>query len=504
MVNPEPIIHFTSLTELSSLLSCEPPPLARDDVFRQLFAIFAHVEKMGCESVLVEERYIDRDYIEDFSAFYSRSFSRFDNACKRIHFFRLSMSDAETAFQSIRTLGREKDRRVYEEYCRDFSESSYLGFMVIKPLKGCPVVRTVLRVEDGTVDGDNEEFPGSRFYTVHVAGLELNVRGLAFQQQDVGVSACATTALWSSLHKARDFEDIRLGTPAQITSLASRYSLPFGRPMPSEGLNIDQMCQAVQALGMPAHLFKELDFENARAHLYSSLMSGFPPVLIVRFDQSRHHAITAVGMRLEQDASSHSIKGLVDSSERIKAVFVHDDRLGPYIPAKLASGNSAMKLVLSPDGNAEPCTLTHLLIPLHSKIRLSFVGLRHVALSMFSKVQSFRETYLKKELGDDVRLISVETTISLSRVYCENLVLGPDSLEPERAEWFFANVSLPRYVGIIRLKSDFLGCVELLVDSTCTVRNLNFLAILCRRGATGHTGRVLKFLSDRCGCTVVP
>src|SRR5207249_3635298 len=110
---------------------------------------------------------------------------------------------------------------------QEFS-GDYLGFSVIKPLSGSPVGRTVLACygkEKG--DGTIRLFPGTRDYRVHVLGIELLIRGLAFQQQDLGVSACATTALWCSLQKLRDREELGGAVPAQITQLASRFTLPF-------------------------------------------------------------------------------------------------------------------------------------------------------------------------------------------------------------------------------------------------------------------------------------
>jgi len=121
----------------------------------------------------------------------------------------------------------------------------------------------------------------TREYQVHLLGAELTVRGLAFQQQDVGVSACATIALWSALHRVRETEDIASATPAQITGLASKFRLPYGRSMPSEGLDVEQMCLAVQAIGVSPYLSRVEKFPGARSLLYSATRSGMPAILII-------------------------------------------------------------------------------------------------------------------------------------------------------------------------------------------------------------------------------
>jgi hypothetical protein len=183
------------------------------------------------------------------------------------------------------------------EAAAEFSNSAYLGFTVIKPLAGSPVGRTVLKTyPDQTDDAQQRMFTCVRRYSVHVNGVPLHVEGLPFQQQDVGVSACATTAIWSSIQKARDQEELPAATPAQITTLASRYALPFGRAFPAdEGLSIDQMCQAVQGLGLSPHLYAATDFETTRNYIDTALRSEMSPVLILRDAQEVHHAVAAVG-----------------------------------------------------------------------------------------------------------------------------------------------------------------------------------------------------------------
>ena len=171
--------------------------------------------------------------------------------------------------------GREKVER---ELARQ-----YLGFMVIKPLPGSPIGRTVLRTFDRDVPGgQRREFTAIRRYTVSLAGLSLSVRGLAFQQQDQGVSACATTALWSALQRTAPLEHLSSPTPAQITEAASRYMLLGGRALPSEGLHFDQLCEAVRATGLAPVLLTSISPREDRAHMATYLRSGLPVLLGIR------------------------------------------------------------------------------------------------------------------------------------------------------------------------------------------------------------------------------
>jgi hypothetical protein len=196
-----------------------PPP--RVAAYYQLAFVAAHVDAQRARSIAVESEYIDRDFMEDFSIFYSRNLVDYPNFCTRLHFFSTSVEETERELKAIGG-GTFADKREYLRECRRFSQKSYLGFSVIKPLDGTPVGRTVLRNESERNGDLFCEFASTRLYHAHFAGVDLTVRGLPFQQQDVGVSACATTALWSSLNKARDLEDLGHSTPAHITSLRAR------------------------------------------------------------------------------------------------------------------------------------------------------------------------------------------------------------------------------------------------------------------------------------------
>lgn len=139
--------------------------------------------EINCRSLLVEELYIDRDHMEDHSVFYSTSLHPYENWCKRVHFFDIDDVSLRKRFSDIIDIGIKGDARLFRDECNKLSQSSYLGFSVIKPLSGSPVGRTVLRTYGPKKkDGNIRSFPCTRKYTTHLLGLELSVIGLAFQQ----------------------------------------------------------------------------------------------------------------------------------------------------------------------------------------------------------------------------------------------------------------------------------------------------------------------------------
>ncbi len=144
-------------------------------------------------------------------------------------------------------------------------------------------------------------FPKLRDYAVHLAGIKLVVPGLAFQQQDQGVNACATTSLWSALQNIARAEEFHVPTPAEITQAASRYLLSssVGRSLPSEGLTIQQLCEATRAAGLHPLVLPSTSVEDDRAQIFGYIRSGFAPVLTIRpVLADDGHAVCGVGLKL--------------------------------------------------------------------------------------------------------------------------------------------------------------------------------------------------------------
>lgn len=406
--------------------------------------------------------------------------------------------------------GKSKGRSAYKRASAHFSEEAYLGFCVIKPLMGSPVGRTVLRTYGCEAEGSYlRVFSSIRGYKAHVSGSELKIRGLAFQQQDVGVSACATTALWSSLQQSIQFEEIRPATPAQITMLASQYVLPFGRALPSEGLSVGQMCQAIQALGVSPNMFRVVkEFDAARSYLHSVTLSGFAPVLVMqRFDnKDESHAVTVTGVKIDSSFDvGPSRTPMIDRARELRAVYIHDDRVGPYIKADIAESNKCLYLEIDYRGTypAEKWLLTHILVPLHSKIRVTFTGLRRLATSVLIECAKEVDKLVTPTSRADFPKLVYETKVQRSTEYIEELIFEENGLSPTTLHEAFSRILYSRYVGIIRINSEAFGTFDLLIDTTSTMRNLNYLGVIFRGEARVFSLHFAAWLGKLCNCPSV-
>lgn len=469
------LVPFGSTRTLVELLDLKAPPFARTDPFRQLGYLVDYLSSMKCGSMLLEPHYVDRDFIEDYSLFYSRNLHHYKNFCQRLHFFG---ADPATIRSELRELLADiRDRPIeFPRRAQEFSRSRYLGFTVIKPLPGSPVGRTVFQCfSDKPTDlpEQTRDFSGARRYAVHLGPVTLNVTGLAFQQQDVGVSACATTALWCALHKVRDFEEIGAPTPAQITTLATRYSLPFGRPMPSdEGLSMDQMCQALQALQVAPHVLRAQQFQTGRSYVYSALRSQFAPVLVISSETNPNlrHAVTAVGQRLAPLRVAAPTDP-VDASEGLLALYVNDDRVGPYLRMNVIARNNRLLLETVRHGNPlDRWFLDFVLLPLHPKIRLSIGNLREITLR-FVKDLYDRLTALDGP-------VHFEHWFARTPAYLRDLVSRVNTDQIALVDQISEKLELPRYLGVSRITGPKFGTIDLLLDSTSTMKNLSCIAVV--------------------------
>lgn len=266
--------------------------------------------------MIEETAYFDRDYLSEYSAYYGTCVGGYGNVCRRLHFFTEDVDEEKfQAAQGGTTTGHDL-------------QDSYRGFLVWRPLPFAPLGRTVLRWYPGEVDGPPGIIAPVRDYLAHVGGIELSVKGLAWQQQDTAVSRCATIALWSMLHSSGFDEHHAVPTTAAV-SMAAFQQVSLGRPpFHGDGLTTPQMCGAVSALGFSPvvvpgdHLDdagKVLGFSPDRfAEVCSTfVVSGYTIVLTGRYENSRtFHSVCLVGY-------------FPDTKQGIEAVYLHDDNLGP-------------------------------------------------------------------------------------------------------------------------------------------------------------------------------
>ena len=488
------VVPFPS--DLSTLFP-QPVGLIQDWPPTQITYLGVYLAHLGCKTVVVESHYVDRDYIHDMALFYSLSLRSYPNHCQRLHFFRESFDQAR--FRDL-VLQREDDRRAE---AMAFLQGSYLGFSVVRPLPGTPVGRTVLPpFGPRTVDGHEREFSATRDYHLHLAGFDLRVTGLAFQQQDQGASACATTALWSAFHRTAHLEGLPIPPPASITEAGSRYFLGGGRALPSEGLNIYQICEAIRAAGLAPLVIPGISPESDRAQILGYLGSGFAPVLaILPLTSDSGHAVCGVGIKLgpvlPQTNTAYHYR---DRASSVLGIYVNDDRLGPYASADLypyTTDKGAVRTGLRirwPDQvEAEHSILNALIIPVPTKLRLTVARMRVLGHLLAEVTGQLFPAWSG--------LVTMNCRYCLGTAYRQTATgLG---LSDEGLYDLSCKAVLSRYVGVIEISVPDGPLFDVLLDATETSVNPGALICVRRKLLAGDAGAKVESVARKLGARFI-
>lgn len=339
--------------------------------------------------MVVEDNYIDRDYLDDYANYYSKCFRSYERFCRRIHFFK-DISEKEFLEFAKTGAGEDTLPRLQDDY---------LGFLVVKPLPETRIGRTLLKTYSGTViEGPEKE--GERTircldrHFAHIGGFSLWVDSLPFQEQDRVTAACATSAIWSALQcTARRFS-YYAPTPFEITKAATMY-FQESRPFPNTGLNVSQICRAIISTGLEPDINEYLDpsiVGRVPKHIlladaYAYLRAGLPVIALVSLEGLGEHAITLTGYRIDEDIEPWDEMNAVHGKDygfylrgsRIHRFYGHDDQQGPFakMGVEVPPGGGAIRFESDwrdPKGEAIDLWPFMMVTPVYKKIRVPFTA----------------------------------------------------------------------------------------------------------------------------------
>lgn len=321
----------------------------REPLDAQIEYLHGYLSDLEVTTALEEPYYFDRDYLSEFAAFYGASARGYPNVCRRLHFFRGPELD-RSALEAAMSMTGPALAELQERYC---------GFIVIRPIPGAPLGRTVLAHYKDRAPRTPRITTPARTYSVHIAGLRLEIKGLAWQQQDAAVSACATIALWTMLHSSAYDEHHAVPTTTAVTLSAHRTASMGARIFPSSGLKPHQIAEAIKEHGLTPLVLEASDSYRLRgsdgyehsikyfsrrelAHTCATLIrSGYPVVIAaqrLRMDGERwslsNHAVCAVGFR--SCAPGMVLPGRAEQEdENIPFLYLHDDNTGPNVRCRV-------------------------------------------------------------------------------------------------------------------------------------------------------------------------
>lgn len=436
--------------------------------------------KLNAKTMLIENDYIDRDYLEDFSNYYVRCFTEYKKKCTRFHFFSFSFNEDEfeniISKTNLDSLGNMKE--------------SYLGFIVLKPLPQTIIGKTCLKPYPKEKDKERN-YPVLRKYSVSLFGIDLSVESLAFQEQDNVVAACATSALWSVFNSTGILFHHQILSPAEITKEATKQLPIESRIFPNKGLTLEQMAHAIQSVGLEPFLIGgENSYFYFKSYINAYLRFGIPILLgITLFDISGEelkfigkHAVAITGFRIDKSIINDFDIDL--KSSRINRIYVHDDQIGPFArmifdenTTKVKKDNKKIDMIsLSTSWKYNGADIGNikaipeiLLVPLYHKIRIPLDRIYKYIYSfqaILNNLKAFIPHLISNNIEWNIYLIGVNelkkelfNNIAFKSNYCKKILLK----------------NLPRFIWRATAVINNKLIMDLLFDATDIEQGNNFI-----------------------------
>lgn len=424
-----------------------------------LKSILNIAQQHGVRTVVVEDKYIDTDFLDEFRSWYSRSFQTYESYCKRLHFF-------------TGTFTKKQLPRL------NLAKKGYLGFSVVRPLRSFCTGRTVLISPKH--DGDTMFTLCTTTFKVNLAGNKLSVCGMPYIQQDTNVGVCAQAAIWmTSLYMHEKFAFPRF-KPSEITEAATK-TLTIG-PARS-GLVPQQIIAALRDMGYAPVIFTHYDPDVTAKIVYAYVESELPVILLLEGKRGGH-AVVVCGHDFHP--RRHARPSPQSNMHWIDRFYTHDDANSPYIDI-LLRGHAIKKknAKYSIKQNA-----AYVVVPVPPQITMQADDVfDHVATLMehlndfigFFGHQALEFSFSEKELAGLILRTYLRSSndfkVSLSVKMSELFLQRYKSMPMPRYIWV-TEISLPNHIRKAHSKDRrIIG--EIIIDSTADrhAHTASYLAI---------------------------
>lgn len=489
--------------------------------------LYGYLTDIAAKTFVLEPEYVDGDYLADFASYYVSCFEPYDRFCRRLHFFNKDF-DADHARGVMLGTAAQADIDAFKE--------AYLGFIVVRPLPVAVIGRTVLTPYPE--DQGRRNYTSVVPYDVSLHGIHLNVKSLAYQEQDTVLAACATVAIWCALHRTAYLYGSRAPSPPVITADATK-SLLYQRALPSTGLRLEQMMAAIRAAELEPEVYEPTIGSSIRylsSLIYAYSRGGLPVVLVIDIVGEGQHAVTIAGFSQQkarvfqkelprafykvdangkrvQDANGNYIENAVSDfipmmGLRINEFYAHDDGAGPFSRLIVKQPDSTLTYDMSSvawrtqfegawkdPATGKPRALIPIavIIPVYHKIRLT----HDAVLGWVNRVNGLFQASGLQQTNDKIvwDIFITETKDYKSDVRAMNLH------EDRKAGLLLS--SQPRFIWRAIFKIDDEAKAELLLDATSFARAFPVFAVnwfdadfANRAEAIIKTGQVNRLLTQ--------
>lgn len=413
--------------------------------------VFASARAGRCRTVVIESRYVDADYRSEYSAFWSKRFQGAPPFARRLHFFRRLIHDAQ-----LDALPRDP---------------GYIGYAVVPPVPQGRVGRALLapprRMRAATLALVRDD--------VTLFGNALSVEGVPFTEQDGEFLRCAHAAAWMCHYSAYRRGLTRRHVSAELVDMSPSLLL-HERPLPSKGMNLNQLQAVFGETGQPALFYgltnmpsvRGVEDPTPRQINGEDLAAGFWDTRI--FSVASRYLNSGFPVLVATDNHAFVLVGWFRQGTRIRFIAT-DDQVGPY------------EVIGSPFTDHR-APWQSLMVPLPPKVFLSGEGAEnfaHLAFRAYGSSSGAPASLTDLAQGVADKSISLRTFL---RDHADYKAVVERQGRPRSSTRLLRLARLPHYVWVVEahdrsLRGAGRPCViaECVFDSTSSDRSPRLDAI---------------------------
>jgi hypothetical protein len=383
--------------------------------------------------IVYENDYVDKHYLEDYSAYYASCFANYKKTCSRLHFFK-DITDSDNSKEDKPYIEFEK---LSNGKCSDYSQDNYLGFIILRPIPYTFFANICLRAYESNEDRKllTKENTASLF------GQTFKVESIPFQEQDRAVSACATASLWTFYQSCSINCHHSVPPPNQITKSAYPEKHGYTREFPSAGLSTKMICRSLRHYGFTPEKYqfdtkksddkedkpdevKKKNISLLKEYLYTYSSSNIPLILGITVKDLKgkktigEHAVTVVGHKINTTLVNET--GNMMFSKYLEKLYTHDDRYGAFMRMEIASDTLNVSLDTELSDVSENALfedvgyeIDSIIIGIYHKIRVPYVRIKTIVNTLSAGLliifnpkkssQSEIEWDIKLELNNSIK-----------------------------------------------------------------------------------------------------
>ncbi len=451
---------------------------------------------------IIENEYINVDYLTDYSFYYSKSFTDYGNKCVRLHFFTFEDDNLE----QFRSLLVDKITMRFDSPIddKDLWDKYYLGYIVIRPIPSTFIGHTILKHynynKDLTLFNEKREYWGTKEYPINFFGKKLKVESLAFMSQDGNVAACATIAVWCMLQIAVENYFINLKSPYEITKDAGITVHNGNRLFPNTGLDPVSICSAITKSNLVTEI-RELLLPNKKKAIVGAnskikkLVNAYSnlklPIILGMYVHRKGklvgHAVALNGhsysslvetteMSMHENDIDKSETDICWRSESIDKLYAHDDQWGPFAKMELIGDNEILSSWTTHTDETKNCIPISIIVPVFKKVRVSYEEIEYFTIGLNEFIELELKDQLNEKITWDIKLY-YSTEYKKSVKYSG--LLSNTELVENTLLINFLTEPLPKYTWVSSLYFGDFHMIDFIYDATGLKHSNCFLFCVC-------------------------